>query len=122
MNAPSRRAIWPRTDCGRQPERVLIVCGAQHGLAVAATALLRPGDVVAVDALTYYGFKGVAEAQRLELAPVPVSAGDRTWTRWNACAARAARHLLHADAAQSAGLGAGSGGPAAGWTSRVATT
>ena len=43
-------------------------------LAVAATALLRPGDVVAVDALTYYGFKGVAEAQRLELAPVPVSA------------------------------------------------
>ena len=53
---------------------MLIVCGAQHGLAVAATALLRPGDVVAVDALTYYGFKGVAEAQRLELAPVPVSA------------------------------------------------
>ena len=46
--------------------------------------------MVAVDALTYYGFKGVAEAQRLELAPVPVSAGDRTWTRWNACAARAA--------------------------------
>ena len=53
---------------------MLIVCGAQHGLAVAATALLRPGDVVAVDALTYYGFAGVAEAQRLELAPVPVSA------------------------------------------------
>lgn len=91
---PHERAVAARhlaTHGLRAPaERVLIVCGAQHGLAVAATALLRPGDVVAVDALTYYGFKGVAEAQRLELAPVPVSAGDRTWTRWNACAARAA--------------------------------
>ena len=76
---PHERAVAARhlaTHGLRAPaERVLIVCGAQHGLAVAATALLRPGDVVAVDALTYYGFKGVAEAQRLELAPVPVSAG-----------------------------------------------
>lgn len=42
------------------PENVLVVNGAQHGLAVTVMSLLRPGDVVAVDALTYPGFKVVA--------------------------------------------------------------
>jgi len=54
-------------------EQVLIVSGAQHGLAVTAMALLNPGDVVATDALTYSGFKVLAETQRLELAAVPLS-------------------------------------------------
>ncbi|MDT5291516.1 MAG: hypothetical protein QOF88_6405, partial [Mycobacterium sp.] len=36
-------------------DRVLIVNGAQHGLAVAAMGILQPGDVVAADALTYPG-------------------------------------------------------------------
>lgn len=53
---------------------VLIVNGAQHGLTVAVMALLKPGDVVAVDALTYPGFKVLADVHRLELAPVPISA------------------------------------------------
>jgi len=53
------------------PERVLIVDGAQHGLAVAAMAMLKPGDVIAVDALTYPGFKVVAQMLHLELAPLP---------------------------------------------------
>jgi DNA-binding transcriptional MocR family regulator len=52
-------------------DRVLIVNGAQQGLAVAALAMLRPGDVVAVDALTYPGFKVLAETLRLELLPLP---------------------------------------------------
>lgn len=55
-------------------EQVLLVSGAQHGLAITAMALLRPGDVVAVDALTYSGFKVLAEAYRLELAPIAASA------------------------------------------------
>ncbi|WP_455926339.1 aminotransferase-like domain-containing protein [Pseudomonas putida] len=55
-----------------EAERVVIVNGAQHGLAVVAMALLRPGDVVATDALTYPGFKAVAEALHLELEPIPV--------------------------------------------------
>jgi DNA-binding transcriptional MocR family regulator len=55
-------------------EQVLIVNGAQHGLAVTAMALLRPGDVVAVDALTYPGFKAVAAALKLELVPLPMGA------------------------------------------------
>jgi DNA-binding transcriptional MocR family regulator len=55
--------------------QVLIVSGAQHGLAVAVLAMLQPGDVIAVDALTYPGFKVLAQAQRLELVPLP-AAGD----------------------------------------------
>jgi DNA-binding transcriptional MocR family regulator len=51
----------------------LLVSGAQHGLTTAAMALLEPGDVVAVDALTYPGFKLAAEAARLELAPIPAA-------------------------------------------------
>lgn len=55
------------------PEQVLIVNGAQHGLAVAALGLLQPGDIVAVDALTYPGFKVVAQSLHLELAPLPAA-------------------------------------------------
>lgn len=55
--------------------RVLIVNGGQHGLAVTAMATLQPGDVVAVDALTYPGFKVLAKTLRLELVPVPAADG-----------------------------------------------
>jgi DNA-binding transcriptional MocR family regulator len=54
-------------------DHVAIVDGAQHGLATTVMALLRPGDVVATDALTYPGFKALAEALRLELAPIPAA-------------------------------------------------
>ncbi|GAA3438502.1 PLP-dependent aminotransferase family protein [Kutzneria kofuensis] len=47
--------------------QVLIVSGAQHGLAVTAMAMLRRGDVVAVDSLTYTGFKVLAGTLGLEL-------------------------------------------------------
>ncbi|WP_458764972.1 aminotransferase-like domain-containing protein [Cupriavidus basilensis] len=54
-------------------ETTLLVSGAQQGLTITAMALLEPGDVVAVDALTYPGFKLAAEANRLELAPIPAA-------------------------------------------------
>ncbi|MDH0747063.1 PLP-dependent aminotransferase family protein [Pseudomonas sp. GD03842] len=54
-------------------DEVVIVSGAQHGLAAIAMALLKPGDVVAVDALTYSGFKVLAEALRLEMLPIPLT-------------------------------------------------
>jgi len=54
-------------------DQVLIVNGAQQGLAATVMALLQPGDVVATDALTYPGFKVLAEAHRLELAPIPAA-------------------------------------------------
>ncbi|MBE1502380.1 DNA-binding transcriptional MocR family regulator [Amycolatopsis lexingtonensis] len=60
-------------DVGR--ERVLIVDGAQHGLAITAMTLFQPGDVVAVDALTYPGFRVLARTLGLEPAPLPVTAG-----------------------------------------------
>jgi DNA-binding transcriptional MocR family regulator len=45
-------------------DQVVIVNGAQHGLTA---------TVLALDALTYPGFKVLAETIRLELAPIPVS-------------------------------------------------
>ena len=58
-------------DVGR--ERVLIVNGAQHGLAVTAMTLFQPGDVVAVDAVTYPGFIVLARTLGLELSPLPMT-------------------------------------------------
>ncbi|MEB6377866.1 PLP-dependent aminotransferase family protein [Leclercia adecarboxylata] len=52
-------------------DNVLIVNGAQHGLTIALLGLLRPGDVVAVDALTYPGFKALAALYHLELIAIP---------------------------------------------------
>lgn len=70
------RAVVARHLRSRQlrveAEQVAIVDGAQHGLAVTSMALLRPGDVVAVDTLTYPGFRVLADMRGLELLPVPV--------------------------------------------------
>ncbi|TFY89222.1 PLP-dependent aminotransferase family protein [Pseudomonas nabeulensis] len=57
-----------------EAEQVLVVSGAQHGLAVTLMALLKPGDVIAVDALTYSGFKVLAETLHLEMVAIPVNA------------------------------------------------
>ncbi|WP_033056628.1 PLP-dependent aminotransferase family protein [Pseudomonas mandelii] len=56
-----------------EAEQVLVVSGAQHGLAVTMMALLQPGDVIAADALTYSGFIVLAEALHLEIVPIPVT-------------------------------------------------
>ncbi|MGC5700787.1 PLP-dependent aminotransferase family protein [Pseudomonas sp. NFXW11] len=55
-------------------EHLLLVSGAQHGLATTVMALLKPGDVVAVDALSYPGFKVVADAHGLELQAITLTA------------------------------------------------
>ena len=54
-----------------EAQQVLLVNGAQHGLAVTLMALLKPGDVIAADALTYPGFKVLAEALHLEVVAIP---------------------------------------------------
>ena len=64
----SRRGITADAD------QVLIVNGAQHGLAVTVMAVLKAGDVVAADALTYPGFKVLAHAFHLDLQPIPTTA------------------------------------------------
>ncbi|ATG34313.1 putative transcriptional regulator, GntR family [Phaeobacter piscinae] len=52
------------------PERLLVTSGGQHGLAITALGLLRHGDAVATDTLTYPGFKSVAALQGLDLVSV----------------------------------------------------
>jgi DNA-binding transcriptional MocR family regulator len=84
----ARRGVPVDPDC------VLIVNGAQHGLAAALIATLHPGDVVAVDALTYPGFKVLAQSLHLELAPVPVTAhGTSLDALERLCAARPVRAI-----------------------------
>nr|WP_237169970.1 PLP-dependent aminotransferase family protein [Pandoraea faecigallinarum] len=56
-------------------ERVFLVGGAQQGLDVVVRAALRPGDAVAVDALTYPGFRMTASLAGLTLKPVPFAEG-----------------------------------------------
>lgn len=53
-----------------EAERVFLVNGAQQGLDIVVRALLRPQDVVAVDALTYPGFRMIAKRHDLVLRPV----------------------------------------------------
>lgn len=56
-----------------RPEQILIVNGAQDGLAMTLMARLKPGDVVAVDALTYPGFRVLADVLHLELVALPAA-------------------------------------------------
>lgn len=56
------------------PDQIAIVGGAQHGLATIVLGIFSPGDVIAVDALTYPGFKALAKIYHIELVVVPVTA------------------------------------------------
>ncbi len=56
------------------PRNVLLTGGAQQALDCVLRALTRPGDVLAVDALSYPGIKLLASAHGLDLAPIPVTA------------------------------------------------
>ncbi|MFD4535300.1 PLP-dependent aminotransferase family protein [Kitasatospora sp. NPDC058397] len=72
------RAVVARYLLGRgvdtAPENVLLTSGAQQALDCVLRTLTRPGDVLAVDALSYPGVKLLAAAHGLDLAPVPVTA------------------------------------------------
>ncbi|MER5990320.1 PLP-dependent aminotransferase family protein [Streptomyces viridosporus] len=55
------------------PYNVLLTSGTQQALDIVLHTLVRPGDVLAVDALSYPGIKLLASAHDLDLAPVPVT-------------------------------------------------
>lgn len=75
-------------------DQVLLVSGAQHGLAVTAMAALQHGDVVAVDALTYPGFTVLARTLGLEPAAVPVTrSGPDLGALQQLCAQRPVRAI-----------------------------
>jgi DNA-binding transcriptional MocR family regulator len=56
-------AEWLRRDIGldRSEDDVALCNGAQHGIALALMAALRPGDAVLAEDLTYPGIAGIAE-------------------------------------------------------------
>lgn len=56
-----------------EPENIIITNGAQQGIAITLLSALKPGDVVAVDALSYPGFKLAALAHHLEILPIPIT-------------------------------------------------
>ncbi len=56
------------------PARVVVCAGSQHATLVALMATTRPGDAVAVEALTWPGVKAAAAALRLELVPIGLDA------------------------------------------------
>lgn len=58
-----------------EPARIVVCAGAQHATTVALMAVTRPGDVVAVEALTWPGIKASADMLGVELVPVPLDAG-----------------------------------------------
>ncbi|WP_027661424.1 aminotransferase-like domain-containing protein [Salinispora fenicalii] len=75
-------------------DQILIVTGAQHGLAITVMAGLNAGDVVVVDALTYPGFKVLAHAFHLDLQPIPTTTdGPDLEALETLCAARPVRAI-----------------------------
>jgi DNA-binding transcriptional MocR family regulator len=54
------------------PERIVICGGAQHALTVCLLSLANPGDIVATEALTYPGFRALAEQLHLRVEGVEI--------------------------------------------------
>jgi DNA-binding transcriptional MocR family regulator len=64
-------AAWLAPVCGKLPAgRVLIGSGAQSAMLAVASTLLRRGDVVATEAMTYPGFRALAAYMGLAMAAV----------------------------------------------------
>ncbi len=75
------------------PDRLLITRGAQLALAVAARALIRPGDVVAVEELGYAAAWEAFRAAGARLVPLPL---DESGLRVDALEALARREKIRA--------------------------
>lgn len=78
------------------PERLLFTAGAQHALALVLSTLLRPGDALLCEALTYPGLKALAAAMQLELVPVAIDADGILPAALDRAAARSRARALYA--------------------------
>jgi DNA-binding transcriptional MocR family regulator len=68
-------AAWiGRAGVSAAADRVLVCTGSQHGLTVVLATLLRPGDLLLTEALTYAGLKSVVGLLHLKVAGLPVDA------------------------------------------------
>jgi len=64
-------ASWLAPVCGKLPaSRVLVASGAQSGMLAVASSLLRAGDAVATEAMTYPGFRALAAFMNLRMCGV----------------------------------------------------
>ena len=88
-------AAWlARTGLVVDPEHLVLTGGAQHGLASAFSALLKPGDTLLAEELTYAGARALALQQHLKLRGVAMDAeGLRPDALDTACRASRARVL-----------------------------
>jgi DNA-binding transcriptional MocR family regulator len=66
-------AQWLATmGCAASAERVLVTQGAQHALACVLRAVLRPGDTIVAESLSYPGILALARQLRLNLVGVEI--------------------------------------------------
>ena len=66
-------AEWvARAGVSAAADRVLVCTGSQHGLTVVLATLLRPGDLLLTEALTYAGLKSVVGLLHLKVAGLPI--------------------------------------------------
>ena len=74
--SPEHRAAgasWiARSGLEVTPDRVLVSSGSQHGMTAVLSALLRPGDLVLTESLTYPGMKALAGLLHLRLQAVAI--------------------------------------------------
>jgi DNA-binding transcriptional MocR family regulator len=88
-------AAWlARIGLEVDPEHLVLTAGAQHGLSVTFSALLKPADTLLTEELTYGGARVLAQQQRLKLRGVAMDGeGLRPDALETACRSSRARVL-----------------------------
>jgi DNA-binding transcriptional MocR family regulator len=94
-NAVDREAgaLWiGRSGLSARPDDVLVCSGSQHGIMTVLATLLRPGELILADELTYPGLKAVAGLLHLRVQGVALDAeGMRPEAFADACRGGAVR-------------------------------
>lgn len=68
-------ADWVRQyGLAAEPDRIVICAGALHAINCCLWGLFQPGDRIAVDELTFTGFKNAARLSHMKLEPVAMDA------------------------------------------------
>jgi len=68
-------AAWlAQTGYAADPEHLVLTAGAQHGLSAAFSALLKPGDTLLVEELTYSGARLLAQQMHVKVRGVAMDA------------------------------------------------
>ncbi|SDM38179.1 transcriptional regulator, GntR family [Franzmannia pantelleriensis] len=87
-------------------EELLITQGGQHGISLALTSLLRPGERIATDALTYPGLIGAAQQAHLKVDGIAMDADGMDVEALARLCARQAPRLVYVTPDQNNPTGA----------------